>query len=177
MPALRLTILSTDVVILSKVWWFLLRMTRNFQIRPHIETMNRREFTKGAAALGVMPALPAPMVAAAANPPAAANFTPFMYAWAENHVRSGAATCSGTLARTLQVRPELAEAIYARLMRRGVVAAPGVTATMRQHQKSPLTPSRGSKPPRPVKQLLAEDDAPAAKADIDDLAPEEGENP
>ena len=151
-------------------------MTRNFQIDPHIETMNRREFTKGAAALGVMPALPAPMVAAAANPPAAANFTPFMYAWAENHIRSGAATCAGTLAQSLQVRPELAEAIYARLLRRGVVAAPGVTATMRGHQKTTPAPSRGSKPPRPIRQLLADDDAQTVAVERADLALEEGDD-
>lgn len=96
---------------------------------PHIMRMNRREFSKGVAALGIAPVLPLPAPASAAK--AAANFTPFMYAWAENHVRSGAATCAQTLAQQIQVHPDLAEAIYARILKKGIAVLPGATAPVR----------------------------------------------
>ncbi len=85
--------------------------------------MNRREFTKSLAALGLAPALPGLPTAAAAKATEAA-FTPYMYGLGAHLARSTGGSSAAILAKKLQLAPAAAQAMQAQLLRQGIVTAP-----------------------------------------------------
>lgn len=85
--------------------------------------MNRRDFAKSLAALGLAPALPS-LPAAAAPAPAAAAFTPYMYGLGAHLARSTGGCSAAILARKLSLAPAAAQAMQAQLLRQGIVTAP-----------------------------------------------------
>ncbi|MFK7939809.1 MAG: hypothetical protein AB8B82_10540 [Roseovarius sp.] len=85
--------------------------------------MNRRDFTKSLAALGLAPALPG-LPAAAASARAAAPFTPYMYGLGAHLARSTGGSSAAILAKKLSLAPQAAHAMQAQLLRQGIVTAP-----------------------------------------------------
>jgi len=81
--------------------------------------MNRREFTKGLAALGVTPALPLPALAKAA--PIAGMATDPMYVWAQFITRVHDKCSPAMLSRLLKLETSHAEGLYADLLKNGVI--------------------------------------------------------
>ena len=85
--------------------------------------MNRREFTRSLAALGLAPALPA-LPATAAAAPAAQAYTPYMYGLGAHMARSTGLCSAEMLSRQLALPPAAARAMQAQLMRSGIITAP-----------------------------------------------------
>lgn len=81
--------------------------------------MNRREFTKGLAALGVTPALPLPALSKAA--PIAGMATDPMYVWAQFITRVHDKCSPAMLSRLLKLDTTHAESLYADLLKNGVI--------------------------------------------------------
>lgn len=92
-------------------------------LRPHISSMNRREFTRSLAALGLAPALPV-LPAAAASTPAKVAFTPYMYGLGAHLARSSGRCSVAMLVQKLRLAPEVAQAMQAQLLRHGIITAP-----------------------------------------------------
>ena len=90
--------------------------------RPYIYPMNRRDFTKSLAALGLAPALPAMPAAAAATAPA---YTPYMYGLGAHMARSTGKCSPEMLMHKLRLAPEAARAMQNQLVRSGILSAPG----------------------------------------------------
>ncbi len=89
---------------------------------PHIPCMNRREFTRSLAAIGLTPALPSlPSQAMAAPAPA---FTPYMYGLGAHMARSTGLCSVEMLSQKLALPPAAAGAMQAKLIRSGVITAP-----------------------------------------------------
>ena len=84
--------------------------------------MNRRNFTKSLAALGLAPALPAMPVAASAST-AASGFTPYMYGLGAHLARTHGQCSPAILMQKLRLAPDAAQAMQAQLMRNGILAA------------------------------------------------------
>ena len=103
---------------------FPLKCPRNLPERPHMRLMNRRQFTRSLAALGLAPALPAlpSMAAAAASAPPA--YTPYMYGLGAHIARSTGLCSADLLARKLALHPVAAQAMQAQLVANGVLSAP-----------------------------------------------------
>lgn len=98
--------------------------------------MNRREFTRGLAALGVAPALPLPNLAKAA-PAAAATVAvnsavvESMYFWGWFVARSHKICSPEILAKMLKMDAAVADEVYARLLGNGVITAPNAAGISR----------------------------------------------
>ena len=100
--------------------------------------MNRREFAKSLAALGLAPALPALSASAAQS----AGFTPYMYGLGAHLARSKGGCSAALLAQKLGLAPEIAQAMQAQLVRNGIVAAPttgGLAAAVQPYMRSAPT--------------------------------------
>lgn len=83
--------------------------------------MNRRDFTRSLAALGLAPALPALPAAAA---PAGPAYMPYMYGLGVHMARSTGLSSAEMLSRHLALPPAAARAMQAQLMRSGIITAP-----------------------------------------------------
>jgi len=88
--------------------------------------MNRRNFTKSLAALGLAPALPA-MPAAASASTAASGFTPYMYGLGAHLARTHGQCSPAILMQKLRLAPDAAQAMQAQLMRNGILTASNTT--------------------------------------------------
>jgi len=89
--------------------------------------MKRRDFTKGLVAAVAAPALPLRSLAAASTTGAAAvgsNFTPYMYSWSVVHARGLGQCSTDILMSKLGIGAETAQAIGARMIKKGIISAP-----------------------------------------------------
>lgn len=101
----------------------------------YIQLMNRREFAKSLAALGLAPALPALSASAAQS----AGFTPYMYGLGAHLARSKGGCSAALLAQKLGLAPEVAQAMQAQLVRNGVVTTSstgGLAAAAQPYMRS-----------------------------------------
>lgn len=94
-------------------------MTRKYKNNAYMPRMNRREFTKGLAALGVAPALPLPSLANAA--PVAEMAKDSMYFWAQFITRVHNKCSPAMLTRLLKLDPSHASDLYDEMLRDGVI--------------------------------------------------------
>lgn len=93
--------------------------------------MNRRQFTASLAALFAAPALPALPRAAVAAP---AAVPPGAYAWAQLIARSQNRCSPAMLAKSLNLRPEVAGALFRDMVVDGVLRAPGASDVVQATQ-------------------------------------------
>ena len=87
--------------------------------------MNRRTFTRGLALLGLAPSLPTPTfagTATAARAPVA--ITSSQYAWASWYAQKNGTTSVAAIARDLKVAPDVAQALFQKLVATGAIRAP-----------------------------------------------------
>ena len=90
---------------------------------PYIPVMNRRDFTKSIAALGLAPALPA-LPASGAAAAAAPAYTPYMYGLGAHMARSIGQCSPEMLMQKLHLAPGAARAMQAQLIKGGILSAP-----------------------------------------------------
>lgn len=83
--------------------------------------MNRRDFAKSLAALGLAPALPT--ISVAATP----AYTPYMYGLGAHLARAKGRCSPDMLMQKLRLTPQAARAMQAQLIRSGVISAPVAT--------------------------------------------------
>ncbi len=99
--------------------------------------MNRRDFAKSLAAVGLVPALPAlPAATAAAAAPA---YTPYMFGLGAHMARTTGHCSSAMLAQKLGLSSGAANAMQAQLMRTGIITAPnaaGLAAAAQPYMSS-----------------------------------------
>ncbi len=100
------------------------KIPRNLRMHPHICPMNRRQFTRSLAALGLAPALPVLPSAASATTAAAPAYTPYMYGLGAHIARSIGLCSAELLARKLALTPAVARTMQAQLVANGVLSAP-----------------------------------------------------
>ncbi len=86
--------------------------------------MNRRDFTRSLAALGLIPAMPGLTMAAAPPKPA---FTPDMYRLGVHMARSTGLCSTMMLSQKLALPPMAATSLQAKLIGNGVISAPNET--------------------------------------------------
>ena len=86
--------------------------------------MNRRDFTKSLAAIGLAPALPTLPAAAAGAAPA---YTPYMYGLGAHMARTLGHSSPAMLMAKLHLSPVAAQAMQAQLTRAGIVGAAGAS--------------------------------------------------
>lgn len=83
-------------------------------INPHLNSMNRRGFTRGLASLGLTPALPLPAFGAgSASTAAAAASAEHMYFMGWYTARLNKTCSPETLIRELKLKPDVAHEIFA----------------------------------------------------------------
>jgi len=127
--------------------------------------MNRREFTKGLMAAGVVPAVPIPALAKVA--PVAAATKDSMYIWASFVTRVHNKCSPDMLTRLLKIDPAHSAKLYAKMLSDGSITAPnafGISqstnplnqqfATVTGHGKNAATVTE--KPETKLKKVLSE---------------------
>ena len=101
----------------------LLRTTRNLPDTPHINPMNRRQFTTRLAALFATPVVPAGAVSAAVSAPVAApvSISAGASSWA-SYLMAMHKTCTPTMLKSvLNISPEAAETIHGNMVSQGII--------------------------------------------------------
>lgn len=86
--------------------------------------LNRRRFLQAASAAGLIPALPALPAGAAATAPSA--MTSAQMLWAKLYANAGNAPNVTGLARAMGISSDAAQGVYAKLIQKNILAAPGV---------------------------------------------------
>ncbi len=144
----------------------------------YIGPMNRRQFTRSLAALGLAPALPAlPIPATAAT--AQAGYTPYMYGLGAHMARSTGLCSPEMLVRKLGLRPDAARAMQAQLIKSGILSAPdtaGMAMAARPYMASLRFKSLGHATGKAARHIVrslaeAEHSEPAAERAPDQSAP------
>lgn len=147
----------------------LLRTTRNCVVHPHLKQMNRRDFTRGLASLGLLPAMPLPAAGAATTASTAATaMVDKMYFVGWYTARLNKTCSSDVLMSELRVDGETARAIFRKLVKNGTVGAPdalGVSQTVDPLRRTTRRLSRaatqtarasGKDPLRKTKRIIPE---------------------
>jgi hypothetical protein len=112
--------------------------------------MNRREFTASLGALSGIASLPVTALPAAAAQ--ASVVPPAAYAWAKLIVRAQGKADPAVLARLLRLTPQVAQALFDRLIQDGVLRVPAATGIAQATK--PLQSGAHRLPPQPIHQQI-----------------------
>lgn len=111
--------------------------------------MNRREFTRNLAALGLAPLVPATGLAkampVAAAPVGSGTALTFINAWSSHYVRKTGSCSPEQLARHFGLVPETAQIVTNGLIEKGVLAAPNALGVSRAINPLPATLAKAPK--------------------------------